>query len=256
MTDRPILFSAPMIRALLDGRKTQTRRILKLPTKGQYIHPQKGGWEATTVGGGAAFTIERDGTRKPAPEMAAIWHRTTGKTITTRWQKGDRLWVRETAWYDASVCGGLSGLRCFFEGRLVRHQGGTEGQSPFENSAEVLGIEDCHIMKRPGIHMPRWASRLTLTVTDVRVQRLQEISPQDAIAEGIESISDNAGNGPAYRDYLLRKDERSEWYADPVNSYCSLWGLINGAASWPANPWVVALTFTVERRNIDHRVAA
>ncbi|WP_051974630.1 hypothetical protein [Cupriavidus necator] len=84
--ERPILFSGAMVRAILDGRKTQTRRIIKLPET-------LGTWEPTTIGGGTSTFA--DGT--PAPEMAAIWHTRTGATLTCRHgQPGDRLWVRES----------------------------------------------------------------------------------------------------------------------------------------------------------------
>jgi hypothetical protein len=102
---------------------------------------------------------------------------------------------------------------------------------------------------RPGIHMPRWASRLTLTVLDVRVQRLQDISEEDAIAEGI-------GSNPVQEGTWIDYPERTSaaGWSDPRKSFRSLWDSINGrreGASWNDNPWVVALSFCVERKNID-----
>ena len=90
---------------------------------------------------------------------------------------------------------------------------------------------------RSSIHMPRWASRLTLLVTDVRVQRLQEISRGDAMSEGCTFPN------------MAKGDDPRQWYAE-------LWEQINGRGSWDANPWVVALTFAVQRRNIDAKDAA
>lgn len=219
MTDRPILFSGPMVRALLDGRKTQTRRILK---------DQPGDLD------------------KPLMMDDGSWHVTSSRgdhlsPIGVRFRKGDRLWVRETAWYDPKICDGLDGLRCFYEGKDVRHEfRSATATAPFASTAEMLDIEGC-VKKRPGIHMPRWASRLTLTVTEVRVQRIQDISQEDAKAEGLEWVAPTYGvNGIA-----------QSWSANPVTAFWALWLTINGPESLRSNPWVVAVTFTVEKRNID-----
>jgi len=223
-----------MVRALLEGRKTQTRRTIKLPTKGQYINPKMGGWAPSTVGGGASFTIGRDGSRQPAPEKVCIWHQTTGTTMVTRWQKGDRLWVRETFCYgpvddDPIYYRATDKVQAIVDGDgfAVRNKDGSE-KSPW----------------RPGIHMPRWASRLTLTVTDVRVQRLQEISEADCLAEGIPPITDEtywAPPTPANPNLL----------AIYRGAYMKLWDDINGRGAAEVNPWIVAVTFTVDQRNID-----
>jgi len=175
--DIPILFSAPMVRALLAGTKTQTRRLLK---------PQ------------------------PAEDI--------GLTLAEnpiRFAAGDRLWVRE-AW---------------------RVPAQDDQVKPRDLIPQIAGYEaDCGTgfisatgRLRPGMFMPRWASRLTLHVTEVRVQRLQDISADDAEAEGVDC------SGPV-----------------AINCYRDLWNQINGAGSWDANPWVVAVSFTVERANIDH----
>lgn len=249
MADRPILFSAPMVKALLDGRKTQTRRIIK---------PQPEPCDHRLWCGQNAPTWKIDGAEMHCSTCGNGMRLARGGEgaagIPLRFAKGDRLWARETAWYDPKVCAGLEdrGLRCFFEDRLVRFQNGTEGLSPFENTAELL--EACKLqVRRPGIHMPRWASRLTLTVSDVRVERLQAISRSDAVAEGIEDVTTEV----APRDKTMRfwkryRDGALNGYVDcPIGSYASLWTEINGAGSWEANPWIVALTFMVERRNID-----
>ena len=93
---------------------------------------------------------------------------------------------------------------------------------------------------RPSIHMPRWASRLTLTVTDVRVQRLQEISEEDARAEGAYPCEGGWSYGGSP---LAGTTARGAFYC--------LWNSLHGPDAWSANPWVCALTFTVDRRNID-----
>jgi hypothetical protein len=102
---------------------------------------------------------------------------------------------------------------------------------------------------RPSIFMPRWASRITLIVTEVRVERLQDISAADAKAEGVEQDSDG------WRDYLM---PHTQCCGNPIDSYRTLWDHINGDGAWASNPWVAAYTFTVIKENIDQieKVAA
>lgn len=188
MTDRPIIFSAPMLKALLDGMKTQTRRILK-PQPVPSLS-----WSAPPPG---TYPSDKGWSRFP-------------------YAPGDRLWVREAWRHDAGVP---------FQYRAGPHIGD-----------DALGIR----WLSP-IHMPRKFSRLTLTVTDVRVQRVQDISNDDAIAEGIQP------HGHAYTGY----GKQAEVWMAPYDSFASLWNSIHGPGAWDANPWVCALTFTVEQRNID-----
>lgn len=240
MTDRPILFSAPMIRALLDGRKSQTRRILK-PQPGPCEHKpypsatdefvpsiDEDGLHCATCGNGLGIANTQSGVRG----------------IPVRFRKGDRLWVRENLW---------------LYGRW-RQEGATPKGRPrqtldligkvaaFEKPADIAYWGGkAGFAFRPGIHMPRWASRLTLTVTDVRVQRLQECSETDALAEGIEQHG---------RFFGLPETDWDDAEPTAVGAYSRVWTQINGAGSWAANPFVVAVSFTVERRNIDAKEAA
>ncbi len=183
MPEKPILFSAPMVRALLAGTKTQTRRAVKpQPQDEVFQHPVSRQWLESVNG-------EESGLRCPYG------------------QPGDRLWVRET-W---TPCGPLP-----TDGVLYR--------SDFPEGPLSIKF-------KPSIHMPRWASRITLDITDVRVERLQDISEADAQAEGcpIECMSptgDDSGSaiyGPA--------------------GYRALWDTINGHGSWDANPWVWVVEF-------------
>lgn len=189
MTDRPILFSAPMILALLDGRKTQTRRVM--------------------------------------PPPHGLFKYTPGRGMTpffTKWKPGDRLWVRE-AWrtsrhYDdlrPSEMGGEEPVKFLADGKVQTLAG---------------RADDFDGRKRPGMFMPRWASRLTLTVTDVRVQRVQDISHHDAKSEGV------LPNGKG---------------ATPIDQFRTLWDSLSAKRGygWEANPWVAATTFTVRCCNID-----
>ena len=199
MADRPIIFSGPMVRALLAGRKTQTRRV------GPGVKLDDLDWSTIRTG-----TAKREHIKFP-------------------YAVGDRLWVRETfrgaAGYDDLSPAG-------FGNKPVWHEADGE---PGENW--------WFLSKRaqPAIHMPRIYSRITLTVIDVRVQRLQEISEEDAEAEGVAPKLFGAEHGGEYR-----------------RAYITLWNTLNGArpgCSWSANPWVCAVTFTVQRGNID-QVAA
>lgn len=199
MTDRPIIFSVAMVRALLDGRKCQTRRVLK---------------RQPPAGLDAGFL------RIEGAPFARLTH---GRVILRDrfpYEVGDRLWVRENF---ALVGGGDPGI--FLAAADWREQ------------CAALGLENCDEPPRwtPSIHMPRRLSRLTLAVTDVRVQRLNDISEKDAIDEGASPffVQPNDGASPYTEGFRM------------------LWESLHGEGSWTANPWVVAVTFTVERRNID-----
>lgn len=204
--------------------KTQTRRILKLDGM---LDPMPDVWEAKKIDGVWWFVSEHPDCsgRQKAP---------------VRFAKGDRLYVRE-AWAEVGTYDpGLIVTRADYPACVPRH---------YEN---VPPAEE--IKWRPSIHMPRWAWRLTLTVTDVRVQRLMECSRPDALAEGVEMESADPPfyYVPGIHPHSLTAvgiEEAGGRHAE--RSYAKLWDHINGAGSWDANPWIVALTFTVERRNID-----
>ncbi|MHC2353355.1 hypothetical protein ACVMB3_002813 [Sinorhizobium meliloti] len=205
MTDRPILFSGPMIRALLAGRKTQTRRLFKLPK-----------WAVP-----GTLEIDDDGPYACADISGCL------AKVPTRINIGDRLWVRET-WQGLSFGDYQPTKSSLCEVRYAA----TDPCGDLD--AEARGYP-----WRPSIFMPRWASRLTVIVTDVRVERLQDISIADALAEGWPGAVE-ANKMPA-----------TKWYRH-------LWDEINGAGAWEANPWVAAYTFTVIKQNIDQieKVAA
>jgi hypothetical protein len=214
MTDRPILFSAGMVRALLDGRKTQTRRVLtKLRRFGQILEFER----SDTPGYDWHFR-----------DRQMRWHDLRHAKLLSYlpFAVGDRLYVRE-AWRTAAHLDRFSpkllpvDTPVFFEADAGGDAIGATGKF------------------RQGMHMPRWASRLTVTVTDVRVQRLQAISPEDAIREGYPF---DAPPAESRGTYIF-------WYRD-------LWDSLNDkperpGCAWRDNPWVVAVSFTVERRNID-----
>ncbi len=192
MADRPILFNAAMVRALLAGTKTQTRRVVK-PAKCKVMGVPMACCEIAGEINQGDYTNSHYG------------------------QPGDRLWVRE-AWaaphkYDGHRPADIPALTRW-------HYAATE------NLGGLLG--------RPSIHMPRCASRITLEVTGVRVERLQNISEADALAEGIVPAGD--GNG-------FQLADTKHYSGNPIDSYFSLWEHINGAGSVEANPWVWVVEF-------------
>lgn len=203
MTDKPILFSSNMIRAMLDGRKTETRRIVK---------PQ------------------------PEEQLWTIWKRFPEQHGVARWAPGDRLWVREAiaftgVWADAK----LSELDAPHEW-LHRHT---------LYRADQNGYDEVTQNWRPSIHMPRWASRLTLLVKTVHVERLQEITDEHAIAEGVGPLCHPEGRPD------LTWVGSSQVCRAPAYEFRKLWGRINDPGSWDANPWVTVTSYSVEKRNID-----
>lgn len=207
MKERAILFSAPMVRAILAGHKMQTRRVMR---------PQPpAGW----------FAESPDDTREDGEPY----------DITPRWlvercphgKPGDRLWVRETWTHDADS----------IEDARAQHEDAVS-LSPVYYRAGMPDDEAGTFSRWwPSIHMPRWASRITLEITEVRVQRLQEIGEDDARAEGVEPL------------VMTRKAYPSKHAADVERrsyrpGFARLWGDINGKrAPWSSNPWVWALTF-------------
>jgi hypothetical protein len=209
MTTRPIIFSAPMVRALLEGRKTQTRRVWK-------SQPPED-WRP--FGYGEVHGMDRDGEFDPDRVIGWGPHDDDGSAYRTPYVPGDLLYVRE-AHYVWSA-GNADGT-----GRRIDYRATTP---------------DAPCTWSPSIHMPRWASRLTLAVTDVRVQRLNDISEDDAWAEGIYAMP----NGSLTHDSVIGLDSA-------VEAFARLWRSINGPDAWKQNPWVVAVTFTVHKVNVDH----
>lgn len=179
--ERPILFSGAMVRALLAGTKTQTRRICK----DQPAEIIKTNFSTSGYADGANRIM-----------------------VCPYGQPGERLWVREN----------FSKLE--------------HGTTVYQADA---GWIPGAIKWKPSIHMPRVASRILLEIVSVRVERLQDISEADAVAEGIHASP--ALGEPAYLDYI------NGGLVEPIKSYRSLWQKINGPDSWAANPWVWVVEF-------------
>lgn len=227
MADRPILFSAPMVRALLDGRKTQTRRIIK---------PQP----SPDVSCAGVFSDGMFAWMSGDPKDLESW--VFHGDFKTPIQNGDRLWVRE-AWRTLHKWDDLKPSHLADDVSKITYEADPDNRNKLWAFGKL----------RPSMFMPRFASRLTLTVTEVRVERLQDISEADAVEEGIEGY---AGIDPDCCGYLNYANSSSDGYwLPPVASYASLWNAINGLGAWDANPWVAAYTFAVERKNIDEVTA-
>jgi hypothetical protein len=211
--ERPILFSAPMVRAILYGTKTQTRRVVirRMKDEGEWVkvRPVRG------------YTPETIRSEYPCPYG----------------QPGDRLWVRE-------ACGIRADL-----GR----QAGVVYRADHPGEALPFGhIYDEATRWRPSIHMPRWASRITLEITDVRVERAQEITEADAIAEGINPRTALAMNGMSYFPNLQAwalTDNGIPGAGEPEHGhrgvFAQLWDSLNAPRGygWEANPWVWVVSF-------------
>jgi len=195
MTERPIIFSAPMVKAILEGRKTQTRRILK----NQHPRVIPGGPVYDAVGGQMDY-VESEHDFGTLPYAV-----------------GDLLWVRE-AWRAEARFDKMP-MAVKPTGALVSY----EADYDYEPN------DGCRGRLRPSIHMPRWASRITLRVTEVRVQRLQDISEEDAKAEGAKAVGYIDENDVGCRSY--------------VEGFARIWTSIHGPGAWEANPWVAAISF-------------
>lgn len=213
MTERPILFSGPMVCALLDGRKTQTRRIVKR-------EPLR--W-LDDSGFDPAFVAD------PANGLCPY-----GK-------QGDTLWVRESHQrFDKGTCDQHVWYMAGRNGNayVARERPEIDQDRPWPRDAE--GPSGGAVYSVPSIHMPRWASRLSLEITDVRIERLQDISDADAEAEGIREPGLGemvwAGFMGVPRDHCAAK-----------TAFALLWMSIHGADSWTASPWVWAVSFKVGR---------
>ena len=219
MKERPVIFNGEMVRAILDGRKTQTRRVMKVQPKPSETRPGDFWFSSKKL-----ESMVHVSDFMPGNSPVADCHLFFQEHCCPFGQVGDRLWVRETfAAFDADW----------------KHPGKPHDlkDGPWPNvvyPASVAKIPDGTC--RPSIHMPRWASRILLEITAVRVERLNDISQEDAQAEGMEltgwvpsySNPDNAGFDETFT---------------PYDNFAMLWESIYGEESWSYNPWVWVIEF-------------
>ena len=215
--ERPILFSGAMVRALLDDSKTQTRRVVKMPPSWDcFVCADWGdGWWPYRSDDGESPSYDNDEIPMNCPYG----------------RPGDRLWVRETWSVDDDG---------HIEWAIYRADGAELPELPPTRKPARW---------RPSIHMPRWASRILLEVVSVRVERLNDCSQMDAIAEGAVSIRSQAWDRehfPVWRylfDEAVAAGAKPPIGPTPVQAYQALWDSINGTDSWDTNPWVWVVEF-------------
>jgi hypothetical protein len=237
MKERPILFSAPMVRALLDGSKTQTRRVMRPqpePTPADYSGTAGHWWPCKAVE--SMVHVEEELQNK-----SGHWGGFAADCCP-HGGVGDRLWVRET-WRGVVE---ISPPGSPIEHGVARYV----PDQPYCRRVEYSATQERDGEPwRPSIHMPRWASRLLLEITGVRVERLQDISEADAIAEGATHIRSQAWDRehfPAWRylfDEAVSMGTKPPIGPSPKQAYEALWEDINGAGSWDANPFVWVVEF-------------
>jgi hypothetical protein len=238
MKERPILFSGEMVKAILEGRKTQTRRIIKSQPFSWAERFEPAPFKNYGTPGGWWIQMTQDE------------HKMCGLCKCPYGIPGDRLWVRETwtpeSWtYEYGKTPPAPTDRPVFhhspehyddqEYWLIPHYKATD-PTP-ELAYDDMDSDEPHCRWRPSIHMPRWASRITLEIVNVRVERLQEITEEGAKAEGIEY------------ERQARIYHRYEKYGKIIGWFANLWDSHNAKRgySWESNPWV----FVIEFRRID-----
>lgn len=217
--ERPILFSTPMVQALLAGRKSQTRRVVKPQpnARATEIVYREAGWPGTPWHA-----------RLELPKTPRHYE-VTNTYKCPYGQIGDILWVREAFCFGSEDCfhtfyyraSDRVDIQVDGDGFTVFNKDGSE-RSPW----------------KPSIHMPKAASRIWLEITDIRVERVGEISEPDAVAEGIEDLTD--GQNLSFKDYMKGRHPLTA-----VASYKSLWESINGPESWEVSPWVWTVEFRI-----------
>lgn len=221
MKEHPILFSEPMVRAILEGRKTQTRRPMKVPDFDRVAYDAERG--VLELG----ITIEGN--------TASMGR------VRAPFAVGDRLWVRETF---ASFKGSSEPVSPRDASYVVMADGAQkyrDGSYSPGLATYAPGASD-GIKWRPSIHMPRWASRITLEVTDIRPERVKSITNSDATAEGVEYR--RAGGMSPGGSGTFHVGE-AHYGRAPKESFELLWDSIygRGAFRWQHNPWVWAVAF-------------
>jgi hypothetical protein len=241
-----------MVRAILADQKTQTRRVMKVQPDDE---------STVTVERYFATVVDRRGEEQPGPEIFGAWWGDGESGVKFPYgELGDRLWVRES-------------LKAVYDERelIIDYAYAADGakvpRDPTLDTPFNDGFAFAHLARPggvPSIHMPRWASRITLNITGVRVERLQAISEADARAEGVKA---QPFPGPWWQGYMKLDDGEllhqqsvgespPEWMIEPhrmapnpnldlsaADSFRSLWWSINGVESWSANPWVWVVEF-------------
>ena len=244
MTERPILFNAEMVKAILEGRKTQTRRVIKPKSKALHdnnvaciVHRESGDkWYQDHV-----FSMRG---------KHGVWEDYTLEgflALCPFGQVGGRLWVRET------FCMGRieeddNPFLSYPKPLYVDNYEGKDAYPIYKQMVIKEKITHEDVKWTPSIHMPRSASRILLEITSIRVERLNDISRADAVKEGIETLMVDCsrdGLKTTYKDYTSHNNAITR--NNPIDSFRTLWESVNGADSWGKSPWVWVIDFKVAK---------
>ncbi|OAZ19676.1 hypothetical protein AYK88_22920 [Klebsiella aerogenes] len=221
MKERGMIFNGEMVRAILDGRKTQTRRIMKVQPEPSKSRPGDFWFSSKKL-----ESMVHISDFAPGNSPIADYHLFIQEHCCPFGAVGDRIWVRET-WARYNIDQNSHDLA---------YRATTPADWPEEGRW------------RPSIHMPRWASRILLEITNVRIERLNAISPEDAESEGLEctnftGFGDEPGL-PSYPEPDVYFDPlKKQWKEYPPEAFAGLWESIYGEGSWKANPWVWVIEF-------------
>ncbi|UYW25730.1 hypothetical protein OKC48_21020 [Methylorubrum extorquens] len=232
--DRPIIFSASMVRALIEGRKSQTRRLIRdaVPEAPgmDHVHPKNQIRHAAPYLDAYCGQPRTPANPRGMGEWWCWWTRDdrAGPQFKVGFKPGDRLWVREAWCHTGTGVWSVGDVDLAHDGKLI-YRADDDGRDP--------GIK----WLSP-LFLSRRRSRLTLEVTEVRVERLQDISEEDAIAEGFGQY---ASSTP------LRREFHPEWKGSYRHGFLALWDRLHSPESTDANPWVAAISFRVILANID-----
>lgn len=261
--ERPIFMSGEMVKALLDGRKTQTRRVVKWKPYPGYTGNLQ--WHGMTLGNPSTGNIESGWCLYS--KGGACWNQRTEAAFCHYGKSGDRLWVRETfrveGWRNEGTL--LIGFKdgrtrtCDNVGEWDRYAiqatdqcAAAQCPQDGEGYYQWRRKEDCPVKWKPSIYMPRWASRLTLELTAVRVERVQDISGEDCLSEGVRIPVSTDGkllvrlSGDFKPADYIKKHPRDWTPTEALRAeYASLWDLLNAKRGygWDKNPFVWVLEF-------------
>lgn len=225
---KPIIFNGDMVRALLDGSKTQTRRVVK--TQPMDIWPN--GQDCYSPARGSIHYTPNDVRASMSDDKLTYWGGCVGvgEYSCPFGSPGDLLWVRET------FCPIYPQDQHYNGGRPIEY----DFKATYQHGDRMGDLIGKHKRWTPSIHMPRWASRITMKITDIRVERLQDISEEDAQSEGTERGMLKTMGG----EFILHGGSYT-------CGFINLWQSIYGPDSWAQNPWVWVIEFEVIRKNID-----
>lgn len=226
--ESPLFFNAPMVRAVLDGRKSQTRRVMTPQPSERPGSEGKHWWPAKTFQ--SMLTVE---------DCALPGYEGMAADACPLGGRGDRLWVREATEIDEQTSNPVALSRYSADRAPVLLSGcGDVG------STGTIAHWDYSRRTRPSIHMPRWACRLVLEIVNVRLERLQALTEVDAVAEGVGIVTDRLKASAAYGMYYCQMPDGKVHFSDSaVELFRRFWIMMDGAESWDGNPWVWVLEF-------------